>query len=361
MFKGFQNTINAIKNSFIGRSIGSIWNKYTGAGLTGAEKAQQQYTTSERESAQAFEERMSNTAFQRQVADMQKAGVNPALLYGSGANGASTPSSSGASSSGFSPTSMSDLIQLLTVRKEMKKLDAESAQIRKVGDAAMLNAKANEKNADANMKNAGTNAFNSDTQRFSAETDRMRVGIERDVADNTIRLGKEDVKRIAEQTAFISLQREMLPRQIAVAEKNATSQQKQALAALKNADANVQNAATNDRLADYQTSLLYTQEMLTWYQSEGQKVIAQYLPERTRAEIENIKKEGIYLDKRGRLVDKQGRLVDSQMIKTYVNIGTDISGAVNQWINPLSKGAGSSASPSFDLSGAYQGVAYGYD
>ena len=85
--------------SKIGDGLGSIFNKYTGAGPTGADVYANTFSAEEAQKARDWEEEMSNTAFQRQVVDMQKAGLNPALMYGGvGSAGASTPSSPSPSS-----------------------------------------------------------------------------------------------------------------------------------------------------------------------------------------------------------------------------------------------------------------------
>lgn len=316
--------------------------KTTGSDLTPAEKAANQFNADEAQKQRDFEEYMSSTSFQRQVKDMQAAGINPAMAMKG--DGAAVPS--GASATSVAPQSgmnMSDLLQLIMIPMQKKLMQAQAGMFRDQGQAALLNAGAAVRNAGTNERNAGTNERNAksterglDIQQFNAETERMRAEIEGSRVANVNSLNDEQKNVLAEQAAYLKLQREQLPEQLQIAKKNADSQAKQAIASLLQAHAAVQNAATNDRLADYETSLKYAQETLTWFQADGQKVIAQFLPEKTRVEIDNMLKEGVRLDAQGRLINKTGHLVDAQTVKTYVNCATDVSNAVNKWINPLS-------------------------
>lgn len=67
------------------------------------DEANRQFSASEAQKQRDFEERMSNTSYQRAVADLKLAGINPVMAFSAG--GASTPSgASAAGSSSATPT-----------------------------------------------------------------------------------------------------------------------------------------------------------------------------------------------------------------------------------------------------------------
>lgn len=91
-------------------AINSFFNKTTGAGLTGAEKEANAYTAM-REDTQA----------QRAVQDYQAAGLNPAMMYQSGAGGDyASASAQGVAGSG----SFGDIVNAMTLPLQIEQLKA---------------------------------------------------------------------------------------------------------------------------------------------------------------------------------------------------------------------------------------------
>lgn len=90
-----QNVLNSFKNYFLGQSDLDA----QVAGQKELLEAEQKYNSAEAQLNRDWQEKMSNSAIQRQVADLKAAGLNPWLALQNGMSGASVGSGAMATSS----------------------------------------------------------------------------------------------------------------------------------------------------------------------------------------------------------------------------------------------------------------------
>lgn len=160
-------------------------------------REQNEFNSNEAQVTREWNEQMDNTKYQRQVADMQAAGVNPALAMNGGVTTQATSNATASSGSGI-PGGL-DLSAVMQMAVQMQQLKLQKK---------LIDSQANKNNADANKTNKETSWID---QLNSANIDKIRADIDKtfsdiSVNDSTIEVNGHKIDMYDAQTGLYTSQ-----------------------------------------------------------------------------------------------------------------------------------------------------------